>query len=104
MTTERTRQNDFSMGPDPFSDEFAGTATVGEGNVEVIHGIYAHTMPLAGMRVRDARSELEERMNIDPEAIAVVDGVEADEDTVLTEGQVLNFVKHAGEKGCAARR
>jgi hypothetical protein len=38
-------------------------------------------------------------MNIAPDAIAVVDGVETGETAVLTEGQVLNFVKHAGEKG-----
>jgi hypothetical protein len=31
--------------------------------------------------------------------MAVVDGREAGEDTVLAQGQVLNFVKHAGEKG-----
>ena len=40
-------------------------------------------------------------MNIDPTAVATVDGVEADEHTVLNEGQVLNFVKQAGEKGHA---
>jgi hypothetical protein len=38
-------------------------------------------------------------MNIDPEAVAVIDGEEADDDTVLHEGQVLNFVAAAGEKG-----
>ena len=54
----------------------------------------------AAVLVRDrARAELEERMNIDPEATAVIDGVEANEGTVLREGQVLNFVKPAGEKG-----
>jgi hypothetical protein len=67
--------------------------------VEVIHGVYAHSLPLAGMTVRQARAELEQRMNIDPDAMAVVDGHEADEDTILAQGQVLNFVKHAGEKG-----
>ena len=33
--------------------------------------------------------------------VAVVDGGEASEDTILTEGQVLNFVKPSGEKGAA---
>jgi hypothetical protein len=100
MSIERERLTDFSSGPDPFSDEFAATAVAAtQGNVEVIHGVYAHSLPLAGMAVRDARLELEDRMNIDPEAVAVVDGRQADEDTVLAEGQVLNFVKHAGEKG-----
>jgi hypothetical protein len=71
----------------------------GTGRVDVIHGIYAHSLPLAGMTVLQARTDLEERMNIDPEAVAVIDGEEADDDTVLLEGQVLNFVAAAGEKG-----
>ena len=67
--------------------------------IEVIHGVYAHSLPLAGMTVRQARSELEDRMNIDPGAVAVIDGVEAREDVVLRENQVLNFITPAGEKG-----
>jgi hypothetical protein len=99
MSIEREHLTDFSSGPDPFSDELAATVATAHGSVDVIHGIYAHSLPLAGMTVRDARLELEDRMNIDPEALPVVDGREVDEDTVLAEGQVLNFVKHAGEKG-----
>jgi hypothetical protein len=99
MQTERTRPETFADGPDAFSDPFAlGTATL-TGRVDVIHGVHAHPMPLAGMTVRQARLELEERMNIDPDAPATIDGVEVDEDTILQEGQVLNFVKPAGEKG-----
>lgn len=99
MTSEQLRHNDFSTGPDPFSDSASATAVAGEGHVDVICGVYAHSLPLGGMRVRDARNELVERMNIDPEAVAVVDGNLVDEDTVLAEGQTLTFVKHAGEKG-----
>lgn len=98
MTRERVRNDQFSTGPDPFSDG-VGVAEAREGRVEVIHGVYAHSLPLTGMTVRQARAELQDRMNIDPEALAVVDGAEADDQTVLREGQVLNFVKPAGEKG-----
>src|SRR5437660_10597881 len=99
MRTERTRPETFASGPEPFSDDFAtGTATA-SGRVDVIHGVYAHSLPLAGMTVRQARLELEERMNIAPEAVAVVDGVEAGEDAVLRQGQVVNFLTPAGEKG-----
>jgi hypothetical protein len=77
-----------------------GTATATRsGRVQVIHGVYAHSLPLAGMTVREARIELEERMNIDPGAVAVVDGSEAEGAAVLREGQVLNFLTPAGEKG-----
>jgi hypothetical protein len=97
MLQERIRDDDFT-GAMP-ADEFFSTAAVPGGNVEVMHGVYAHSLPLAGMTVRQARAELEQRMNIDPDAMAVVDGHESDEDTILAQGQVLNFVKHAGEKG-----
>ena len=99
MTGEQLRRNDFTPGPDAGSDPFAPGDSVGAGRVEVIHGVYAHSLPLSGMTVGQARDELEDRMNIDPEAIAVVDGREAGDDTVLSKGQVLNFVKHSGEKG-----
>jgi hypothetical protein len=97
MLRQRVRPDD-SFGAAP-SDESAATASELRRNVDVIHGVYAHSLPLAGMSVRQARAELEQRMNIDPEAMAVVNGHEVDGDTVLEEGQVLNFVKHAGEKG-----
>ncbi len=93
---ERVRPEGFVAGPDAFSDDFVAATP---GRVEVIHGVYAHSLPLAGVTVRAARSELEDRMNIAPDAVAVVDGVEVGEDAVLREGQVLNFVKPAGEKG-----
>lgn len=100
MPNEQLRHNDFSTGPEPFSDSECAAAVAGEGHVNVICGVYAHAMPICGMRVHDARNELVERMNIDPDAVAVVDGHLVDEETVLSEGQTLNFVKHAGEKGC----
>jgi hypothetical protein len=99
MSSEKMRRDTFDAGPDAFSDDFASTAVAAEGAVHVIHGVYAHSMPLAGMTVRRARGELEERMNLDPDAVAVVDGNEVDEETILQENQTLTFVKHAGEKG-----
>src|SRR5262249_43084789 len=101
MQTETLRREALATGPTPFGDEFATEERTGR--VDVIHGVYAHSLPLAGMTVRQARLELEERMNIDPDALAVVDGIETDEDTVLQEGQVLNFVKLAGEKGLVTK-
>jgi hypothetical protein len=100
MSNERTRNETFATGPTAFSDEFAASAVVAtEGRVEVVHGVYAHSLPLSGMTVGQARMELADRMNLHPESIAVVDGHEVGDDTMLGEGQVLNFVKHAGEKG-----
>jgi len=99
MQTETLRRETLSTGPVPFGDEFAAAGSAVSGHVDVIHGVYAHSLPLAGMTVRQARLELEDRMNIAPEAVAVVDGVEAGEDAVLRQGQVVNFLTPAGEKG-----
>jgi hypothetical protein len=99
MTAERIRDESLGSGPTPFSDEFESGTAVADGRVEVIHGVYAHSLPLAGMTIGQARSELEDRLNIDPDAIAVLDGRQVTDDTIVTEGSVLNFVKAAGEKG-----
>ncbi len=98
MSSEQERTADLSTGPDPSTDPFE-SFSASQGQVEVIHGVYSHTMPLAGMSVDQVRVELSDRMHIDPEAVAVVNGEPANEDFVLAEGQVLTFVKAAGEKG-----
>jgi hypothetical protein len=101
MRNEQERTEGFSTGPAPFSDPFqsGGGTAVAEGQVRVTHGFYNHHWPLSGMTVGQARYELAERMNIDPTAVATIDGNIVAEDTVLAEGQVLAFIKHAGEKG-----
>ena len=100
MATETMRPEKVTAGPAPFSDDFAATAVLPRtGRVNIIHGVYAHAMPLAGRTIREAREELEDRMNIAPEAVAVVDGLEVGEEEILRENQVLNFVSPAGEKG-----
>jgi len=102
MRTETMRPERVTTGPALDSDEFASTATAvapRTGRVDVIHGVYAHSLPLAGRTIREARHELEDRMNIAPEAVAVVDGIEVGEEEILNENQVLNFVSPAGEKG-----
>jgi hypothetical protein len=96
VPTEKVLPERLLDAPGPSADEFAVPRT---GRIEVIHGVYAHSLPLAGMTVRQARSELEDRMNIDPESTAVIDGKEAAEEELLREGQVLNFLTPAGEKG-----
>lgn len=99
MSTEQLTRPDFNSGP-ARTDDFEPTEHSLAGNVGVIHGIYTHSLPLAGMTVRRARAELSERLNIAPDALALVDGNEVGDDFVLAVGQVLNFIKDAGEKGC----
>ena len=98
MNEEQLPAAEFESGPAANSDAIA-TGSPSEGSVEVVSGIYSHSHPIVGMSVGEARRDLEERLNIDPNAIAAVDGHAADEDTILMEGQVLTFLTPAGEKG-----
>jgi hypothetical protein len=40
-----------------------------------------------------------DRFDLDPLSQAVIDGREVDDDTIVEAGQLLMFVKRAGEKG-----
>lgn len=98
MTMERQHET-LSPGPTFGHDPFEGGTSQTERRVEIISGVYAHSLPLAGRTVEAIRREVTEHMNIAPDAVAVVDGHVASEDTVVTEGSVLNFVRRAGERG-----
>lgn len=69
------------------------------GFVTVISGVYAQIYPLAGLSIREVRRRLTERMRILAKAVAIVDGKQADEETLLTGGEVLTFVRLAAEIG-----
>ncbi|MFN3477060.1 MAG: hypothetical protein ACK4Z6_05845 [Candidatus Methylomirabilales bacterium] len=73
--------------------------STGRGKVRVIYGVHALEAPLAGRTVDDVRSSLEQALNISPRAVAVVDGIEVDANYILQEGEQLEFVRLAGEKG-----
>lgn len=87
MTSEMERQS-HDLSP-----------TTGDRNFCVINGIYSHSLPIAGMSVGEARREFQELIGIDTESMPVVNGIQVDDDTVLREGQVLHFIRPAGEMG-----
>ena len=67
---ERVHQHPMG-GPTAWADdEPESTGSGGGGGVSVVHGVYAHNYPLAGLRVRDARVQLQDRMNLDPDCTA----------------------------------
>ena len=62
MTNELLNRERQGAGPAPFSDGFAVAAKAAKtGRVDVIHGVYAHSLPLAGMTVAQAQSALLDR-------------------------------------------
>jgi len=96
LEKKRTRLRDVGSGPaSGGGDEPAG----GGGIVTVTHGAYAEDLPVAQMSVRQVRQRFHDRLDIHPEAVAVLGGSPVDDDTIIGEGQVLTFVRPAGEKG-----
>ena len=85
-------------GPPGSEEEPQGATT----DVQVIWGAMAQQMALAGMTVGDAQALLQQAFNLAPEVTALVDGRLARGDHRLASGQVLEFVRPAGEKGAVA--
>jgi len=81
----------------------AGTRAKGETRTEeqvrILYGVHSLEADLAGRTVGDVRQALRQALNISPQAVAVVDGREVGEGTILLAGQQLEFVRLAGEKG-----
>jgi hypothetical protein len=67
--------------------------------VRILYGVHSLEADLAGRTVRDVRQALRQALNISPQAVAVVDGREVEDGTILLAGQQLEFVRLAGEKG-----
>lgn len=77
-----------------FSDMASGTETV-----TVSHGPYAEQLPVAGESVGRIRTMYADRFDLDPLSQAIIDGHEVDDNTIIEAGQLLVFIKRAGEKG-----
>lgn len=75
------------------------SAQAASGTVRVICGVHTLEAPVAGRSVEEVRAALAQALNISPAAVAVVDGVEVGAGHVLREGEQLEFVRLAGEKG-----
>lgn len=65
----------------------------------IINGVNTLQANLTGKTVGDVRAMLAQVLNIDPAAVASINGERADADRTLGEGDELEFVKSAGEKG-----
>ncbi len=96
LETIRTRRESHGTGPRGLDDSPATP-----GLVTVNHGLHTEQLPVSGMTVGEIRARYRDRFDIDPQSHAVVDGVEVGNDTVVRPGQMLMFMRRAGEKGLA---
>jgi len=69
------------------------------GLVTVLHAPYTEQLPVGEMTVRTIRERFTDRLDIHPDAVAFVDGNQADDDTIVHQGQRLMFMRPSGEKG-----
>ena len=69
------------------------------GTVQVTWGALIDDLEVAGMTVGEVQTLLQAAYNLAPGVQIIVNGDEADEDTVLGTGDALEFVRAAGEKG-----
>jgi hypothetical protein len=102
---EQTRPIQETLGPGPGgTDDLFAIGTGAAGPVTVCHGPYAEELPVGDMTVGEIRRRFADRLDIDPQSQAVLDGHEVGDDTIVRAGQLLTFVRKAGEKGGHARR
>jgi hypothetical protein len=80
----------------------AAAAVGTSGTVQVIWGPFTEPLEVAGLSVAQAFELLRDPFNIAPGAEVNVNGVAAAPEQRLRAGDVLEFVRGAGEKGAAA--
>ncbi len=97
---ERKRQRAIMQDAGPGSDFFDDSEPAQGGEpVLVSHGTFAEELPVGGMTVAQVRSRFRDRLDIHPAAMALLGGHAVDDDTIVEQGQMLAFVRPAGEKG-----
>ncbi len=69
------------------------------GMATVQHGAYVEHLPVANMTVGEVRERFRDRLDIHPEAQAVMGGSFVGNDTSIRAGEVVTFVRPAGAKG-----
>jgi hypothetical protein len=94
MLQRRTRRNTGISGFIGAGDD-AGDS----GSATIISGPYMQNLPVAGLTVGEIRYRLGTRLDIARGSIAVIDGHDVSDETVLRSGSCLVFVSRAGEKG-----
>jgi hypothetical protein len=67
--------------------------------VSVSSGPYLEQLPVGDSTVGEVRHRFADRLDIDPNAQAVLDGQPVDDQTRIRAGQALMFTRRAGEKG-----
>lgn len=87
-----------AAGPPPLPETPAVDALL-DTQVTVISGAHLQSLPLVNQTVTQVRDLLQGPFNIGPQATPLVNGRPVSADTILRQGDTLEFVHHSGEKG-----
>jgi hypothetical protein len=100
IMSELTQSPDerFGGNPNDWSDPFAPDANSNSVRVGSA-ATHDEWLPVAGMSVGEVRRRLADRLNIDPQGQAIVNGQPVGDDVVVQAGVALFFQRAAGEKG-----
>ena len=74
-------------------------ATLSSQLVTVSSGPYLEQLPVGNSSVGEIRRRFADRLDIDPQAQAVLDGQAVGDQVMVRPGQALMFTRRAGEKG-----
>jgi hypothetical protein len=67
--------------------------------VTVSCGPYVEQLPVGNLAVSEIRRRFRDRLDLDPNSQAVLDGNDVGDETIVRPGQALMFTRRAGEKG-----
>ncbi len=87
------------VAPPPPPPETPAVDALLDTQVTVMSGAHMQSLPLVNQTVTQVRDLLQGPFNIGPQAMPLVNGRPVSEDTVLQQGDALEFVHHSGEKG-----
>lgn len=70
------------------------------GSARVVHGAKDETMDqIVGRTVGELRKSIKDIYNIPNDATALIDGVQVDDNAIITKDSTIEFIKQAGVKG-----
>ncbi len=97
---QQKKQHYWPIGkPQKKKDDYVEPILDSELGIQVSCGISSASFQVAGQDINTTRKLLTPVLNIEPDAVALVNGREVKSDYVLKNSDRLEFVKKAGEKG-----
>jgi hypothetical protein len=96
---ERTHAAQTRVAPTGGLDNVFGDHSIFTPMAQARHGVHRAPVP-DGQTVGEIRRRMRDRLALDPDTPAYIDGNRVADDVRVRAGQLLAFMHQAGEKGC----